>query len=141
MPSSFLKYYSNSFRISSPLSFHILCFLSIRYRKFSSRKYIPILTQKCQRIVSHFVLPQFCPNSHIVKLTLHFHAHFGAGHKNIKPLICKHNVVYVLLTLALKKQIFLHIWYAQNHSVQKYLFYLLYGIFCFMLLQISESPD
>lgn len=38
--------------------------------------------------------------SHIVKLALHFYAHLGAGHKGIKPLMCKHNVVYDLLTLA-----------------------------------------
>ena len=40
--------------------------------------------------------------SHIVKLALHFYAHLGAGHKGIKPLICKHIVVYGLLTLALE---------------------------------------
>ena len=31
--------------------------------------------------------------SHIVKLALHFYAHIGAGHKAIKPLLCKHIVV------------------------------------------------
>ena len=51
------------------------------------------------------------------------------------------NKVQEIFAPGIKKQIFLHIWYAQNHSVQKYLFYLLYGICCFMLLQISESPD
>ncbi len=59
------------------------------------------------------------PHSDIVKHTLHFilhsvsvgakrvpparkHPHFGAGHKGIKPLICKHIVVYDLLPLASK---------------------------------------
>ena len=37
------------------------------------------------------------PHSDIVKHTLHFYLHFGAGHKGIKPLICKHIVVYDLL--------------------------------------------
>ena len=32
------------------------------------------------RIVPYFVLPQFYQYSHIVKLTLHFYAHIGAGH-------------------------------------------------------------
>ena len=31
--------------------------------------------------------------SHIVKLALRFYAHTGAGHKAIKPLLCKHIVV------------------------------------------------
>ena len=31
--------------------------------------------------------------SHIVKLTLHFYAHIGAGHLAIKPLLCEHIVV------------------------------------------------
>lgn len=42
------------------------------------------------------------PHSDIVKHTLHFYLHFGAGHKGIKPLICKHIVVYDLLPLASK---------------------------------------
>lgn len=42
------------------------------------------------------------PHSDIVKHTLHFYPHFGAGHKGIKPLICKHIVVYDLLPLASK---------------------------------------
>ena len=28
-----------------------------------------------------------------------FHSHIGAGHESIKPLMCKHNVVYVFMTL------------------------------------------
>ena len=40
------------------------------------------------------------PNSNIVGHTPHFYSHIGAGHKGIKPLMCKHNVVYDLLTLA-----------------------------------------
>lgn len=40
------------------------------------------------------------PNSDIVEQTPHFYPHFGAGHKGIKPLMCKHNVIYDLLTLA-----------------------------------------
>ena len=31
--------------------------------------------------------------SHIVKLTLHFYAHIGAGQKAVKPLLCEHIVV------------------------------------------------
>ncbi len=42
------------------------------------------------------------PNSDIVGHTPHFYPHIGAGHKGIKPLMCKHNVVYDLLTLASK---------------------------------------
>ena len=40
------------------------------------------------------------PHSDIVGQTPHFYPHVGAGHKGIKPLMCKHNVVYDLLTLA-----------------------------------------
>ena len=40
------------------------------------------------------------PNSNIVGHTPHFYSHIGAGHKGIKPLMCKHNVVYDLLPLA-----------------------------------------
>ena len=40
------------------------------------------------------------PNSNIVGHAPHFYSHIGAGHKGIKPLMCKHNVVYDLLTLA-----------------------------------------
>ena len=39
-------------------------------------------------------------NSDIVAHTRRFYPHFWAGHKGIKPLMCKHNVVYDLLTLA-----------------------------------------
>ncbi len=39
-------------------------------------------------------------NSDIVVHARHFYPHFLAGHKGIKPLMCKHNVVYDLLTLA-----------------------------------------
>ncbi|CCZ33755.1 putative uncharacterized protein [Firmicutes bacterium CAG:646] len=42
------------------------------------------------------------PYSDIAGHTPHFYPHFGAGHKDIKPLLCKHNVVYDLLTLASK---------------------------------------
>ena len=42
------------------------------------------------------------PNSDIAGHTPHFYPHIGAGHKGIKPLMCKHNVVYDLLTLASK---------------------------------------
>ena len=34
--------------------------------------------------------------SHIVKLTLHFYAHIGAGHQVIKLLLCKHIVIFDL---------------------------------------------
>ena len=32
-------------------------------------------------------------HSHIVKLTLRFHAHIGVAHKAIKPFLCEHIVV------------------------------------------------
>ena len=47
---------------------------------------------------SHF--HNSAPNSNIVGHAPHFYSHIGAGHKGIKPLMCKHNVVYDLLTLA-----------------------------------------
>ncbi len=40
------------------------------------------------------------PNSDIVGHLPHFYPHIGAGHKGIKPLMCKRNVVYDLLPLA-----------------------------------------
>ena len=40
------------------------------------------------------------PNSNIEGHMPLFYSHIGAGHKGIKPLMCKHNVVYDLLTLA-----------------------------------------
>ena len=40
------------------------------------------------------------PNSDIAGHSPHFYPHIGAGHKGIEPLMCKHNVVYDLLTLA-----------------------------------------
>lgn len=42
------------------------------------------------------------PNSDIAGHTPHFYPHIGAGHKGIKPLICRHIVVYDLLPLASK---------------------------------------
>ena len=38
-------------------------------------------------------------NSNIAAYAPRFYSPFGAGHKGIKPLMCKHNVVYDLLTL------------------------------------------
>ena len=40
------------------------------------------------------------PNSDIARHTPHFYPHLGAGHKGIKPLMCKHDVVYDLLPQA-----------------------------------------
>ena len=53
--------------------------------------------------VAHF--HNSAPNSNIVGHTPHFYSHIGAGHKGIKPLMCKHNVVYDLLTLASFKRL------------------------------------
>ena len=47
---------------------------------------------------SHF--HNSAPNSNIVGHAPHFYSQIGAGHKGIKPLMCKHNVVYDLLPLA-----------------------------------------
>mgnify|MGYP003422077375 FL=1 len=41
--------------------------------------------------------------SHIVKLTLHFYAHIGAGHQVIKLLLCKHIVIFDLWPCCNKK--------------------------------------
>ena len=37
--------------------------------------------------------PQFCPKFEYRRTAPCFYSHFGAGHKGIKPLMCKHNVV------------------------------------------------
>ncbi|MCB7327681.1 hypothetical protein DW256_11815 [Ruminococcus sp. AM22-14LB] len=41
-----------------------------------------LLRLSCSRNPTHY--------SHIVKLTLHFYAHIGAGPKAITPPLCKH---------------------------------------------------
>ena len=47
-----------------------------------------LLRISCSRNPTHY--------SHIVKLTLHFYAHIGAGHQVIKLLLCKHIVIFDL---------------------------------------------
>ena len=54
---------------------------------------------------SHF--HNSAPNSNIVGHAPHFYSHIGAGHKGIKPLMCKHNVVYDLFDPGIIKTEFL----------------------------------
>ena len=58
--------------------------------------------KNARRIVPHFVLSQFCPAFEYRGAYAQLYSNFGAGHKGIKPLICKHIVVYDLLPLASK---------------------------------------
>ena len=62
-----------------------------------------MILKRCRK--NCFVLAHFhnsAPNSNIAEHTPRCYSHFGAGHKGIKLLMCKHNVFYDLLTLASK---------------------------------------
>lgn len=55
--------------------------------------------KNCFVLHTSTILPR---NENIAEHTPRCYSHFGAGHKGIKLLMCKHNVFYDLLTLASK---------------------------------------
>ena len=80
--------------------------LVVRIKKITHRLLLPLFlkmmlrSKDARRIVSCCALSQFCPKFEYRRVYPRFYSHFWVGHKGIKPLMCKHNVVYELMTLA-----------------------------------------